>query len=32
MRNLKLLYTEIEKFYRILTHILKVQIKIDCTI
>lgn len=26
MRNLKLLYTEIEKFYRILTH---VQIKID---
>ena len=29
MRNLKLLYTEIEKSYRILTHILKVQIKID---
>ncbi len=29
MRNLKLLYTEIEKFYCILTHILKVQINID---
>ena len=29
MRNLKLLYTEIEKLYRKLTHILKVQIKID---
>ena len=29
MRNHKLLYTEIEKIYRVSTHILKIQIKMD---